>query len=66
MEKRRVRKDWRKNNGKAGNNREKEGQKGPRNVGQRVTVKWYIMGRTRRATTTKKEKKRKHLAKLDQ
>ena len=36
MEKRRVRKDWRKNNGKAGNNREKEGQKGPRNVGQHL------------------------------
>ena len=57
MEKRRVRKDWRKNNGKIGNNREKEGQKGPRNVGQRVTVKWYIMGRIRRGTPKKKKKK---------
>ena len=57
MEKRRVRKDWRKNNGKTGNNREKEGQKGLRNVGQRVTVKWYIMGRIRRGTPKKKKKK---------
>ena len=40
MEKIRVRKGQRKNNNKTGNNREKEGQKGPRNVGQRVTVKW--------------------------
>ena len=40
MEKRRVRKGWRKNNNMTRNNREKEGQKGPRNVGQRVTVKW--------------------------
>ena len=40
MEKRRVRKGWRKNNKKTGNNREKEGQKGPRNVEQRVIVKW--------------------------
>ena len=32
MEKRRARKGWRKNNNKTGNNREKEGQKGPRNV----------------------------------
>ena len=39
MEKRRVRKGWRKNNNKIGNNREKEGQNRPRNVGQRVTVK---------------------------
>ena len=40
MVKRRVRKGWRKNNSKTRNNREKEGQKGPRNVGQRVIVKW--------------------------
>ena len=39
MEKRRARKGWRKNNNKIGNNREKEGQKGLRNVGQRVTIK---------------------------
>ena len=40
MEKRRIRKCLRKNNSKTGNNREKEGQKGPRNVEQRVIAKW--------------------------
>ena len=55
MEKRRIRKDRRKNNGKTRNNREKESPKGQRNVGQRVTIKWYIMGRRRRATPKKKK-----------
>ena len=62
MEKRRVRKDWRKNNGKTRNNREKESPKGQRNVGQRVTIKWCIMGRRRRATP-KKEKMRRRKTK---